>query len=142
MDNLEEVDLPNATETSAGFCALSPAIKRIYVPKLHIINSYRFIDNSPKLIDLTIGELFDRSVTMNMNYTEAWDDTISTLVNSGEPFANNNEKWNYNLREHFAALLPDRTGETAYTITVGATALSKMEQATINAFTAKNWTLA
>jgi hypothetical protein len=98
-----------------------------------------------RLIDIITGA----NVSTNMNFsqqnynpTEAYSTTSASLVKEGEPFNTNNEKWNYNLREHFAANLQDRTGLTAFTITFGSTVLGKMDEETKLAFTSKNWTLA
>lgn len=38
--------------------------------------------------------------------------------------------------------LADRTGQTAYTITIGSTNIAKLDEVTIAAVTEKNWTLA
>lgn len=95
------------------------------------------------LIDLIIGKNIKGNFTPHgYNPTEAYSKTSASLVDKGEPFSTNNQKWNYNLREHFAANLDDRTGLDAFTITFGSTVLAQMEEATIEAFTSKNWTLA
>ena len=49
-----------------------------------------------------------------------------------------------NIRNHIAANLPDKTGETALTITFHANvkAAIQADQATSDAFTNKNWTIA
>lgn len=103
------------------------------------------LNGCTKLIDLIIGKNIKFSLDLwgtGYNPTEAYSKTSASLVDKGEPFSTNNQKWNYNLREHFAANLDDRTGLDAFTITFGSTVLAQMEEATIEAFTSKNWTLA
>lgn len=97
------------------------------------------------LIDLIVGKNIKFNFDLGnagYNPATAYSKTSASLVDEGEPFSTNNQKWNYNLREHFAANLDDRTGLDAFTITFGSTVLSQMEEATIEAFTSKNWTLA
>ena len=105
-------------------------------------------ENSGNLIDLITGKLFSGNKSLRKwNATNAIRSDSSSLCYKsdmeryGRVFSNNREKWNYCLREHFAANLPDRTELTAYTITFGANKLAAMEQETIEAFTDKNWTL-
>jgi hypothetical protein len=98
------------------------------------------------LIDLHIGAAFAANQNFSSakyNPIEAMDGVVDTLVEEGETFATNNEKWNYNLREHFAANLADRSSmSTKYTLTFGKDVLAAMTDETKEAFTNKGWTLA
>jgi len=49
---------------------------------------------------------------------------------------------NANIRNHIAAKVSDRTGLSSLTFTVSTNLLNNLEQATIDAFTAKNWIVA
>jgi len=142
---LEEVYMPNLLEIGAT----ATYGNGDYLKKMNVLNLEKFTTNclygSNNLIHLTIGKGFKT----NMNFSSAGykpivaaSTTSSSLVEEGETFSSNNEKWNHNIREYFVANLPDRTGMDAFTITFGATVLGYMEEATIAAFNAKNWTLA
>jgi hypothetical protein len=141
---LEEVYMPNLLDIGATAIYDNDSLKKMNVLNLEKFNTncLRKCDN---LIHLTIGKGFKT----NMNFSSAGynpsiaaSKTSSSLVEEGETFSSNNEKWNHNIREYFVANLPDRTGMDAFTITFGATVLGYMEEATIAAFNAKNWTLA
>ena len=49
---------------------------------------------------------------------------------------------NANIRDHIAANASDRTGQTGLVFTVSTNLYNNLEQATIDAFTAKNWLVA
>lgn len=142
LDNVtaEEIHLP-ALSTINGYLCSSTNTKILDVP--NFANNTLGITSGSKLIDLIIGKNIKSAFSLgSYNPTEAYSKTSASLVDKGEPFSTNNQKWNYNLREHFAANLDDRTGLDAFTITFGSTVLAQMEEATIEAFTSKNWTLA
>jgi hypothetical protein len=98
------------------------------------------------LIDLHIGSAFAAKQNFSgakYNPINAMDGTVNNLVEEGETFATNNEKWNYNLREHFAANLEDRSAMSPkYTLTFGEAVLAAMTDETKEVFTNKGWTLA
>jgi hypothetical protein len=166
MDNIateiDKIILPNATSSSTY--AIGNSVKEVDFRNLrNVINlgsqatltkanflyanvSGKFplaINNGSNLIHLEYGAALSSNVTIPNYFTTAYSKTSSSLIEDGEPFNNNNEKWNHNLREYFAKNLQDRTGfTTVYTITFGSTVLAQMEEETIEAFTSKNWTLA
>lgn len=125
-------------------------LEKLYIPKMHGLGQYSFLQCA-NLIDLKFGATlagninfssslsYNPTIAMNLSNSLCHD---TDLQDYGRTFSNNREKWNFCLREHFAALLQDRTGETAYTITFGSAILANMEAETIAAFTDKNWTLA
>lgn len=140
---IQEINIPNAKGVGYEMFKDISNLRR-----LNILNAPTFIGrwNSSKLIDLIFGAAVSSNVNLTSvgyNPKEAYRKDSSSLVDEGETWNNNNEKWNHNLREHFAANLQDRTGfDTVYTITFGSTMLGLLEEATILAFTNKNWTLA
>jgi hypothetical protein len=136
----EEIHLPSLT-TIRGILCSGTDTKILDIP--NFANSTLGGQTKHRLIDLIIGKNIKFAFSLgSYNPAEAYSKTSASLVDKGEPFSTNNQKWNYNLREHFAANLDDRTGLDAFTITFGSTVLAQMEEATIEAFTSKNWTLA
>lgn len=151
--NLIECYLPKQKKLTNLMFSACTSLTILYVPNISVAteNRQETFNGASSLIDLTIGAEFNTSMTFSgilYSPSVAYNAASSSLCFStdidtyGRVFSNNNEKWNWCLREHFAANLPDRTGMTAYTITFGATVLGKMEADTIAAFTNKNWTLA
>lgn len=121
---------------------------KLNISSMNLFGSSVF-SNCTKLIDLIAGVNFNSNITLSgYNPTDAMSNTSSSLCfdtdlqEYGRVFNNNREKWNWCLREHFAANLPNRIGlETTYTITFGSAVLAKFEQATIDAFTDNGWNL-
>lgn len=143
-----EILLPNVI-TMSGYQKFINSTVRVLdltnVSNVFTTGNLSDLNGTTNLIDLRIGKniLFDFNLEgASYNPSVAYSTTSASLVDAGEPFSTNNQKWNYNLREHFAANLQDRTGLDAFTITFGGTVLAQMEEATIEAFTSKNWTLA
>ena len=100
------------------------------------------------LIDLIIGtNLSDGAELVSWDPTNALSSSTTSLLTDTDiaaGFTSNLEKLLYNIREHIAALLPDRTGDTAYTIQFSANVKAAIlaDAATLTAFTNKNWTIA
>lgn len=142
---IEEIYMPNLLNLGTySIYGNGKTLKKMNVLNLEVCQSYS-LSSSDNLIHLTIGKGFKTNMNFNSaayNPSIAASKTSSSLVEEGETFSSNNEKWNHNIREYFVANLPDRTGMDALTITFGATVLGYMEEATIAAFNAKNWTLA
>lgn len=148
LAKIDKLLLPNLINTTGKYCIFINCTMRVLDISswnTDFDTRYRDLSNCTKLIDLIIGKNIKFALDLwgtGYNPTEAYSKTSASLVDKGEPFSTNNQKWNYNLREHFAANLDDRTGLDAFTITFGSTVLAQMEDATIEAFTSKNWTLA
>lgn len=145
LTNCITIELPILNSLSNYIFEGCIKLENLYLPNCSslAISPFKSCSN---LIAIEIGRTFSGNIdfsTAAYNPTTAYSKTSSSLVKEGELFNNNNEKWNHNLREYFAKNLQDRTGfSTVYTITFGSTVLSQMEEATIEAFTSKNWTLA
>lgn len=101
---------------------------------------------SNKLIDLIIGSNLGSSYSISSWYpTEAILDNSTSLLTQADldlGFTSNREKLLYNIREHIAANLPDRTDDTPFTLTFNQTLRNAFDQATDDAFAAKNWDIA
>lgn len=138
ITNLERLAIPNwIGNTSVGVA--EDNVQRNYVQNL-------WYSSPTKLIDIEIGRNLTENFTKlnNWNPTEALRSDTNTLVKPTESFGSNLEKLLYNIREHIAANLPDRTGLSALTMTFSAAVKSAIQAdtATANAFTNKNWTIA
>lgn len=144
-ESLEELQLPlinSAGQQTFGYCT---NLRTLNVENLKLGGNIQLFSNTPSLIDLIFGKSLISNVPMSINQynpKNAMLKNATTLVDEGEPFTSNNEKWNHNIREYFAANLPDRTGMDALTITFDATVLTNMTDETKLAFTNKNWNLA
>lgn len=117
-------------------------LEKVYLPKcISALNGYYGCKN---LIDITLGPLQQSTSLVTWSPTNALSSSSSSLVKQGEPFANNLEKLLYNIRNHIAANLPDRTGLSSLTITFSAEikAAIQADQATADAFANKNWVIA
>ena len=145
--SLREVNFPKLKLLSqAYFCNGCSALRKVNILKLETNTSSYTLGGCSDLIDIIYGAgaLTNTAFLSDWSPTNALRNNISTLVEEGESFANNLEKLLYNIREHIAANLPDRTGDTALTITFSAAvkAAIQADTATSNAFTNKNWTIA
>ena len=103
--------------------------------------------SDPKLIDIIVGKAWSasRDLLSGWNPTEAlYTDSVSLLTQEDitAGFTSNREKLLYNIREHIAANLPDRTDDTPLTITFSQTLRDAFDQETDDAFAAKNWDIA
>ena len=84
----------------------------------------------PSLKDVWLG-----GMAQNIDFSK-WTATNVTTTPDGIA------EINANIRDHIAARIKDMTGETSLTITFGANLYNNLEQATLDAFAAKNWTVA
>lgn len=132
-------------ENYYGFVYDSPLLEMVALPKVSSINTISQFANCPRLINLIIGGGFISSFSLQYwSPTEALRSDTNSLVKSGETFANNLEKLLYNIREHIAANLINRTEQTSLTLTMSAAVKAAIngDTATANAFADKNWIIA
>jgi len=99
------------------------------------------------VITFEIGQNFNGNFNLSRWIaTNAIKDTDNSLVDEGETFANNREKFLYNFEHYIVDKLADNSvSGLAYTLTVKSTTVFPVvnASATITAkLTAKNWTLA
>lgn len=141
-----EIHLPECTEMRSGgmnFWVLNK-LEIIDLPKMssdYVTSNF----NGNSIIDIIIGQNFTSNANMSSwNPSTALSSTSTSLVKSGETFTSNLEKLLYNIRNHMAANLPDRTGQSALTITFSSAvkAAIQADTATAQAFSNKNWTIA
>lgn len=107
-------------------------------------------DNFPgcvNLIDIKYGRLIGGSTDALVQWEPSnalLDDSTSLLTQEdiAAGFENNRQKLLYNIREHIAANLTDRTGLSPYTITFSQSLRDIFDQDTEDAFAAKGWSIA
>lgn len=108
-------------------------LETLYMPNLTTgVNKLGIIDNTSRgdfcnLIDIEIGAV-NENISLNR-----WTPFIAMSIPT--KLAQLNE----NIRNHIAAKVSDRTGQSALTFTVSTNLYNNLEQATKDAFTAKNW---
>lgn len=156
------------------FAVGCPKLERVLMPKLHTLicrghGGRASIDNCPMLKKLIIGnvnsnviwgcvgaldfihfefsETLDYTIRMeNWRPTNALDNSLNTLVDEGEEFANNREKFLWNFRNYVIAMLynhmPDGVsdGQTR-SITLHTSVVNVLTDEDKAAITAKGWNL-
>lgn len=148
LTNLEYIGLDAIEIVAVPLITTSPyqqpnltKLKRTYLPSSVSISVELFgmpygekyigaMYGAVSLIDIEVG-----SLVSNLKLT-TWNPT--NVLSTPEGVATINK----NIRDHIAAKVSDRTGDTALTFTVSANLYANLEQATIDAFTAKNWNVA
>lgn len=133
-DGVEKILFESLEEVSGDYFAWSiNLVKEMHFPKLKRFTPNRFYlygGGSPNLIDFEVGEL-----VYSINLRDWYPNVV---LSTPEGIATINA----NIRDHIAAKVSDRTGDSALTFTVSANLYANLEQATIDAFTAKNWNVA
>lgn len=145
LKQLEKLDIPLVRTLNDESFRYNSALKEVYAPSLKSFIGFPSfsINDSPKLIDFTLGT-GSVSGTFNMNYnaSTAYLSNSASLLSEQDilnGFTNNREKWLWNLRNHFAALLGETTdGQVVF----HANAYAALDEETITAFTSKGWTVA
>ena len=146
-DYLEEAEMWVATSTTTNRNIMFydfKYLRRLYMPKMQTFHNEN-IYGCVRLIDLTVGESFSAGSTIQWlnlwNPTEALLTNSTSLVEDGETFGSNREKLLYNIREHFAALLPTVTTTSKIQLNSTLKAAIDADNATASAFSNKGWTL-
>jgi len=146
---LKEVILPEWREVGPVFLGgpneTRSELRRVYIPKVSSFSTNQVFTYCPSLIDIETGAFFRGNTSLRgWDPTNALSSSSTSLVDDGETFASNLEKLLYNIRNHIAANMPDRTGLSAFTITFSANvkAAINADAETVAAFTNKNWTIA
>lgn len=119
--NLSEIILPDGLKTirQYAFSYCGNANKLVIPSSVTLIENYAFIYTN-RLKYVTLGENFDCD-NLNLSSSTLFSrETIISWLNA----------------------LADRTGQTAYKLTIGATNLAKLTEEDILIATNKNWTLA
>lgn len=118
-------------ESAANNAETCPSIEHIYLPSIEELVGGVVVETAiygmPKLIDFEVGALRTKL------YFRFWNPT--TVLSTPEGIATINA----NIRDHIAAKVSDRTGQTALIFTISTNLYNNLEQATKDAFTAKNW---
>lgn len=142
-ENLKSIFAPSLVKISGNFITTASSymgygfanLNKVDVRSLKSITSGRLFElgtsyNLSSLEDIEVGEL---ETSFDMRY---WNPT--KVIDDAAKLA----QLNANIREHIAAKVSDQTGQTALTFTVSTNLYNNLEQATIDAFTAKNWNVA
>lgn len=152
---LVEADFPNLTvvQNVQNYYLPFSRIQTLRTLKVPKMSSFPFLrENGAFVMDVWIGAYFNSNVNMSSwgTATTSGKNLSTTSINLlteediAAGFTSNAEKLLWNVRNHIAAFLPDRTGQTAYTITfdAGLKAAIQADAQTAAAFTNKNWTIA
>jgi hypothetical protein len=166
------VGFNNGKTSNPSFIDSCPVLKKVVLGKLednmkkgNNNNSMLFKD-CPQVIHFEIGQNTDISLVLNLwnpTYALLTEDlteeitneetgevttkvTLSnSLVEAGEPFANNREKFLYNFQTFLVDRLADRTGQSALILTLSAEVYAALEaqdgQTILATLTNKNWTV-
>lgn len=119
--NLKSLNIPNSV-TTISYDAFNgcTSLTDIIIPSSVISLYERVFGNCPKLVNVTLGNNFNCN---NLDLSASTMYSIDTLV-------------------AMLTALADRTGQTAYTLTLGTTNLAKLSDEQKAIATDKNWTLA
>lgn len=129
-------------------------------------NKSMLFNNCPRVIHFEIGQNTNISLWLNLwipTYALLTEDLTeeitneetgevttkvilaNSLVEAGEPFANNREKFLYNFQTFLVDRLADKTGQSALTLTLSAEVYAALEaqdgQTILATLTNKNWTV-
>lgn len=143
---IREARMPKGvTANSARMFYACQQLRILYMPKMLTFHLENISGGLTRLIDVTVGESFSAGQTItwlrNWNPTEALLTSSTSLVEDGEIFSSNREKLLYNIREHFAALLPTVTTTSKIQLNSTLKAAIDADNATASAFSNKGWTL-
>lgn len=118
--SIEEINLPSIL-IKLGYYTFSncTSLKKINIPSSLVDTGTVPFDNCTGLTDVTLGDGFNAN---NLNLSSSTRYTREIIL-----------QW--------LNALADRTGETAYKLTIGKTNLAKLTEEDIAIATAKNWTL-
>lgn len=145
--SLQEFYAPLLKTVAGDMFRNCSSLRLVYMPSGIETRSTGIFGGCISLIDIVWG-----AATSNQNFA-SWSPT--NALNAGSQslltpediaagFTSNLEKLLYNIREHIAANLSDRTGLSSLTITFSAALKAAIlaDQPTADAFTNKNWIIA
>lgn len=142
--NLEHIDLPSSL-TKIGMYTFGGcrSLTEINLPSSLIkLGMYSFSGcNSLKKINIP-SSLGDTGVDPFERCTSLTDVTLDDGFNADNLNLSASTKYSRETIVSWLNALADRTGQTAYKLTIGATNLKKLTEEDIAIATAKNWTLA
>lgn len=122
-------------------------LRLVYMPSGIETRSTGIFNNCTNLIDIVWGAATSNQNFATWNPTNALNASSQSLLTSDDiaaGFTSNLEKLLYNIREHIAANLSDRTGLSSLSISFSAAVKAAIlaDQPTADAFTNKNWIIA
>lgn len=122
-------------------------LRLVYMPSGIKTRSTGIFAACPNLIDIVWGAATGNLNFATWNPTNALNASSQSLLTPDDiaaGFTSNLEKLLYNIREHIAANLSDRTGLSSLSISFSAAVKAAIlaDQPTADAFTNKNWIIA
>lgn len=143
--SLESVSLPALTTINGGSTFHNcSSLKSVSLPLCSYISTSSTFPLCVRLIDIEIGAAmagsFNLSSWLPTYALQSNSQTLLTQEDLDNGFTSNLEKLLYNIREHIAANLPVAPNTITFSAAVKAAVLA--DQATADAFTNKNWTIA
>lgn len=132
--NLKKVIMPSVTTVanSAFLTGASQSVEVIEFGQLLSINTQYTYVATVNLRIFGVGEGTAVNIPLGR-----W--TATNVIAEGQTGI---DELNYNIKNYLADRVADRTGDTALTITFGASLYDVLTAETIAAFTAKNWSVA
>ncbi len=119
--SLTNITIPDSVKSIYAWAfANCTNLSSLTIPASVTSIGYGLFSNCTSLTDVTLGNGFN---TNNLNLSSSTKYTAETIVS-------------------WLNALADRTGQTAYKLTIGAANLAKLTEEQIAVATAKNWTLA
>lgn len=152
MRDLKEIELDSVTTINQGLFDNTGDNNRntvnlevIRIPNLTTYNHYQYSNWWSDLLQYSRSGL--RVQTNNLIDIEVGEMVTDLNIKSWNPVdviadATKLAQLNANIRDHIAAKVSDRTGLSQLTFTVSTNLYNNLEQATKDAFTAKNWRVA
>ena len=118
-------------------------LKNIEIPNSVTIIHYRVFHNCASLTDIIIpSSIISLGVDVFTNCSKLTNVTLGDGFNCNGLNLSPSTKYSVDTLVAMLTALADRTGQTAYTLTLGTTNLAKLSDAQKAIATDKNWTLA
>ena len=133
-------NITNIRESAFNMCA---ALKEIVIPSSVTVLGYAAFASCTVMTDLTIPNTIKfMSTKVFSNCTSLTNVTLGNNFNCSNLDLSASTKYSVSTIVAMLTALADRTGQTAYTLTLGTTNLAKLSNEQKAIATDKNWTLA
>ena len=133
-------NITNIRESAFNMCA---ALKEIVIPSSVTVLGYAAFASCTVMTDLTIPNTIKFiSTKVFSNCTSLTNVTLGSGFNCNGLDLSSSTRYSVDTLVAMLTALADRTGQTAYTLTIGTTNLAKLSDEQKAIATDKNWTLA
>lgn len=129
---LKEVVTPSCSTVIALAFASVTTLERLTFGTLTQLDATFLNQNQPNLRKFEVGQGTNCAIAISR-----W--TATDVIAEGQSGI---DELNYNIKTYLADRVADRTGDSALTVTFGASLYNVLTAETIAAFTAKNWNVA